>query len=721
MHQRYMGVLTPWLRHAKQHIYTIPGKPELACYGTGYNTWGVQTNQKAFSALAVIATDPNADFADAAMSRDEVLNDALRLLRFSMRSHIEGDMSCLDGHKWGHTWISVLGVERMMHAMEAIDAHLSDADRALFRTVLLSEADWILRDYPVVAGIEAEKNKPESNIWNGAVLHRASMMYPDAANAAAYREKGTRFLLNGLSREEDASSDELFDGRPLREWHVGPNLTKTYGMNHHGYLNVGYMVISLSNLAMLHFSCKARGLEAPKALYHNLKGMWELVRACTFDDGRLLRIGGDTRARYCYCQDFAIPAWLLVEDVLGEDCSELEEGWLAQIEREMAVNNDGSYLSTRCASLETDSPLYYTRLESDRANAFSMGAYWRRTMGIVPKAPLQKPLEKWSCDFHGASFVRSERRAASFVWRAAELPTGLCVPANRSDLAEWRENMAGHIEGSGNNTCDKMSQNCQQSFDGGFVTSGATRAVSEGFIAEGQAPDALAVRKLAFAALPDDRTVVCVQVAEAEHRTYLRSVKGLLLHIPNDLWNGSERRYLTASGERTMRGLFVNERVPVGDWICADGVLSVAVPADTGLELLRGKTRQIDIKRRPTSGPSPEGMLYCDEILAGSKHNAFWADQGDALVDMGFAVTVDGTVEAARLSASMSYTCEGRTRMLALTAADGRAYMLAFNTGDTAAAITAVSSLTDVATGERIAKGGSFALDSLKAKLFNMA
>ena len=73
-----------------------------------------------------------------------------------------------------------------------------------------------------------------------------------------------------------------------------------------------------------------------------MKELWKLIRSCTFSDGRLLRIGGDSRARYCYCQDYALPMWALIEDFFDEDCSELEIGWLKILKKETDVNGDGS-------------------------------------------------------------------------------------------------------------------------------------------------------------------------------------------------------------------------------------------------------------------------------------------------------------------------------------------------------------------------------------------
>lgn len=191
--------LASWVKYSEKDMYSIPGT-DLICYGMGYDSWGVQTQQKAFAAVAMLAVS-NQDM--------DGIDRALKMLRFNLRTHKEGDLTCLDGRKWGHTWISALGIERMMHAIYAMDAYMTREDKALLRKVLISESDWLLTEYPVEAHPEYStgKNKPESNAWNGALLFRTAKMYPDAPNAEAYLEKAELFFINTISILSDRGKD----------------------------------------------------------------------------------------------------------------------------------------------------------------------------------------------------------------------------------------------------------------------------------------------------------------------------------------------------------------------------------------------------------------------------------------------------------------------------------------------------------------------------------
>ncbi|MDF2936857.1 MAG: hypothetical protein K0Q90_2230 [Paenibacillaceae bacterium] len=757
-HTDYLRLLEPWVKPFREFCYTPPARRDLLCYGTGYNGWGMQTHQKAFAALAVMAADPQTDSSRTGVEGAELLDMALRMLRFTLESHLEGGYHCEDGTSWGHTWISVLGVERMMHGVEAIGEHLTPEDRELLRRVLVSECDWLMDHYEVEGHPlnGSGRNKPESNLWNGCMLHRAAALYPDAPRAQEYKEKGSRFLVNSISVASDVLSTAVLDGKPVSEWFVGDNfLEESYALNHHGYLNVGYMVICLSNAAMLHFSLKRLGVTPPEALYHHVRELWDTVKPMLFPDGRLIRIGGDTRVRYCYCQDYLLPSLMLAADLFAdEDCPGLEAGWLGQVQAEMAANGDGSYLSARCADLIRVSPLYYTRLESDRAVSLSYGAYWRRLFDGLPAGRQEegdRPVVPcaWSDAYHGACLVKGERRIASWTWRAAEGPQGLCLPADGSDLAEWRYNLAGRIQGTGAYNYYQTLSHDHHTFDGGFVTWGKTLACSEELLAEQQSRDELAVTQAAFAALPDDRTVVSLQYAKTVNRSYIASVRGLLLQVPNDVFNGSRRAYRYGEAEAVLEGAGSAGKQLIDTescWLNVDERIGVVQAYGVGpLVLNRPGRRQIGIKHRHQSDTL--GMLYADEICSPLWETLRAVPPDTVLVDTGFMVlagcSTEETRELAREGGSTAVPItamvaeieapagseevpDNALRAVAVKGADGHCYLLAANFGGepaygAVARLPDTAELRELATGQEIEqRGGVFTLELApgEARLF---
>ena len=674
---QYLRLLEKWASHAVNDIYFCPDRPDLAYYGDGTNGWGCQTNQKALAAFAVLSAARDLDEDNAGMSREKLLELTLAMLRYSLESHKAGTYHTTDSDtfRWGHTWISALGIERMMHGVTHIGDKMSEHDHSLLRAMLISESDWLLDKYKIAAGL-IDNNHPECNMWNGSLLYRTAVMYPDAPRADEYIRKAKIFFTNSMSLEQDENNPEILDGKPMSEYFVGANFFDSIACNHHGYLNIGYIVITLSNLAMLHFELKRMNKPAPQTLYHNFERLWQLVRACIFDDGRLNRIGGDTRVRYCYCQDYLIPVLMLAADCGLADAEEirrLEEGWLSLVAMEMDSNGDNSFLSDRCSLLVEKSPLYYTRLESDRAVGISYGALWHElfeingnaVLPLTPDPQFRTPITSWHDDYHGANYIRSKNRMVSFTWRAAEFPQGMILPPEDSSMAEWRYNMSSMIVGDGFSESRILLDFKDHIYEGGFSTCGAYMAHTQNLIAEQLNEEDTARVCIAFAALPDDATVVTLQYATPPKRIHLSSVKGLFLNIPNDIFNNKQRTYSYGAE---------------GKWLSIDGRLCVSSIYGDSIQVHDTGCRQVVIK---SHCPYPEqGMLHTDEIVTKLQLKPQWYAKGETIFDFGTAVVCMPNPDYKVMAEQIHIGCV-LTRAVRIKGADNNRYIVAANFADT--------------------------------------
>lgn len=667
---RKSSLLRNWCAWAESVIRETPDR-KGAYFGSGFDVWGVQTNQKALAAMAAGAEDAG----DGARGHRQDL--ALRMLRFSMGTHQTGADRLMDGGKWGHTWISVLGLERMLHVLPSLVSLMSESDQRALRRLLLSEADWLTDHCPVEAG-KVTSNKPESNLWNGSLLYRVAMMAPDAERTEAYVEKATRFLLNGISVDADARGSERFLDRPLRDWHVDSQFFDSMALNHHEYLNVGYMVICLSQVALLHFACRQNGWPAPAALYHHAEDLWHLVRIMTFPDGRLARIGGDTRTRYTYCQDYLPLVWRLAEDLewTGLD-PEQDRAWLGTMEKEATANGDGSFFGQRLSKLKEGSWNYYSRLESDRASVLSTEIIWADLFpGSLPSPLAASGPVAWQDDFHGAAMIRDDKHLVSWTWQAALPPQGLCLPIDRSDLGEWHQNLGGEIIGRGLRNRQVVESHDMEVFKGGFVTWGITTHISENLPGEGNPnPLHMARQFTVAAALPDGKTLIVYQSCRSCIRDRVRSIKGLLLNVPNDLFNQGTRTYTTSIDRTVLRGADGgSEQVrPLGgSWVNIDDVISV-IPArgSDALCLFQPGVRNIGIKSYPhASTEGLGGSLWADQICLPFRENID-IEPGEILYENTFAVVsginAAGTAERAASMISLQTKPGGLTEVICRT------------------------------------------------------
>ncbi|MBI2301239.1 MAG: hypothetical protein HYU66_20215 [Armatimonadetes bacterium] len=670
-----LELLARWTRAAERWWYPIAGRPDLGCYGTGYNSWGVQTNQKYLAALAAVAA-----FATDDEIRDLGRARALAALRFSLHSHVSGGGACTDGTLWGHTWISGLGLERMMYGVHLLQPHLTDADRQALRRVLTSEAEALLHTVKrgEHGGVVADRwnasgrNVPESNLWNGALLWRSAILYPDHPAAGSWLEQAQRLFMNGISVPADDTDERLVAGRPVREWHVGANYFPHYALDHHGYLNVGYMVICLSNVAILHFDLLRGGWTPPETLYHHAADLWQVVRRFVFADGRLARIGGDSRVRYAYCQEYLLPALLLAADRFSDPHAlALAEAQVETIRREAEHHGDGSFYGSRLSSLEAENPYYLTRLESDRACALGMLAAWHDLVGGTTDGGFEASVAGGWCEpEHGAVMHRCPTRLASFAWRAYGLTQGVCQPPGDGDLAEWQQNLTGVVRFAGEGGGRKLVRCEVEPIEGGFVTHGAVQEGCGVTLAEGWKAEWSALHRIVFVALPDGHTVVGLEhVRAADHRVLVAEVKGLHLNLPNDLFNGFRRRLVTAAGEQWLaRPAGRDEVRPLGGrWAHCDV---------GGLVGLYG-AEELVVDRSVVRRGGRYRSLYAEELCWGHQAGVRAVDAGAVLLDVGWAVLSSATPEqTAAFAARAEAGLDGEVRWLRLVGLDGHRYEL---------------------------------------------
>ena len=653
-------------------------------FGFGLGNWGVQAAWRHCAAVAVLATHD-------ATRAEHWRGRALAGLRTLTASHISGGSTLPDGRTWGRTWISALALERAWFGIAHLTPYLTADDQHAIARMLADEADWLCTGYERVGKKEIAttrwnhdgRNHGESNVWNGCLLWRAAEMLPADPRAAAWRERAHAFLLNGISLRADVGDERIIAGKPLREWVTSAGFFDHLAFDHHGYLNVGYQVICLSNAAILHFDAREAGFARPESLDHHQADLWATVRRTVFADGRLARIGGDSRARYAYCQEYLVPAALYATDHLGDpQAIALLAGWLHTAEQEAATTSDGSFYGTRLSDLIARSPSYWLRLESDRAAALAMLVDYLPLVAAAPTAPAPQPLTgAWSEPEHGALLVRDEHRLAAFAWRAHGLAQGTCQPPGDGNLAEWEGNLVGTASFADlrpGSERRKLIAHEQAEFVGGFLTwgrlaLGCGSVADEGWVA---APTGQAVHHLAFAALPDGRSVLALEVIRTGAvRALVLGASGLHLNLPNDLLNGSRRTLTTAAGEVTLAA---------GE---TDGVVSLAsrwaqlAPGWSVIGLAGGTTLSLDRNRTRRGGTLRS--LHVEEVQWGAWREPRFAQAGEELLAAGWLVRCGGDAADAAACAALNplpaATSNGALHILPVRLPDGSAFILVLN------------------------------------------
>jgi len=156
-----------------------------------------------------------------------------------------------------------------------------------------------------------------------------------------------------------------------------------------------------------------------------------------------------------------------------------------------------------------------------------------------------------------------------------------------------------------------------------------------------------------FAALPDESTIVCMQFVRVQNRVHIFSAKGMFLQIPNDIFNRNCREIC---GENFTRHLepIPEETVLIStysDWLNIDGCVGIIKGyGKSQIEIFRNAFRQIGIKDKPMK----KEFLYAEEFCMDTLCSPFWAEDGKAIVDVGFVVKADINSEKTKKAAAMT-------------------------------------------------------------------
>ena len=641
----------------------------FAYYGTGESAhWAIQSNYNVAGALAVLAETP----CDIPLDKEELRELALKFFRYNLHTHVTGRAKCTNRQQWGGSWITVLGQERMVAGELALEKYFSPEDKELYRKLRTFESLWILDNFETVAGMEAgsKRNKPESDFWNGSYLFRTVMDYPDIERREELLEKSTSLLLNAISHPLDAASEKFFNGKPLRKWNVGFNFTANYSLDHHGYMNVGYSVVTLSHAAYLYAWCKARNIEFPAAAALHVKDLWDTVKNFIAPDGRLIRIGGDTRARYCYCQMYLLPVLIMMADLYGDkDCLLLEKGMLGVLKKEQQGNPDGSFFGTRLETMSHQSRYYYTRLESDPIAVLGFGADFRRRCGAV-ELPSSNDLLKsveWSDDFHCADMVRTDKTLRSMVRKGGSGPMALALPLSDSSLAEWESN--GYSQMQGQNIGRENLANFHRTFPGGFINSGMIGVVECWPWGEGEAPATVALGRSACAALPDGKSMIILEKTQCIKECAFNSHRTIGWKIPNDVHNDYERSFQWEKGSANLKKGFAPEVIDTrSPWITVEDQLSFVL--GYGADSFK-----IHIPELPMGAiKSCQYMtsLYMNEICGSVEKDLSRRHMpGEILADTGYALMAGVSADEIRGYKLEKVECDEKLRAVKFTTPEG--------------------------------------------------
>ncbi len=579
-----------WLQWAEPHWHETDAGSGFFGAGTGV-VLDHSATAGYLAACATLAAGPESLRARCHIPPAEMTRRASCALRFILAGHVSQLRGTAGGNSWGRHWGSPIVLERMANAVDCLEPWLPDADRAAWRAVLEDEADFLLTA-PVEAnrfGLRGETHG-ERNYWRGSLLFRAARLYPGHPRAGAWLERSSLYCLNALSMPEDAVSDALVDGRPLRDWHRGANMHPGALFDHHGVLSLDYGIIAESFFVMAMIGVLRHGWTPTEALFHHMGDLWRFVRKCILPEGRIVCFGKQ-RPRYTIMYHYALAGLVFWARHGGDPGAwELARALERVAEIDRAASGDGSFHGARGEGLRllrADSrPYYYFRLEADAILARSYA--WLLltapaalpaggpTGGRPPRADeLTDPVVSQDA---GLVMRRHPRALYAVYWNRSEKAEAdpalaLVVPAGHGHRADWLSNLATIYKPLRARHFPRgwRAELC----GGGFITAGQ---IDEGLPMPSDDGTAMLIdQRLVFVMLPDGRAMLRIEVARARQPVRLLEIAGLNLNLANDIFTGNQFDLVSNAGARRVPGCggAEGEMEIHSPWVCLPGELGV--------------------------------------------------------------------------------------------------------------------------------------------------
>ena len=157
---------------------------------------------------------------------------------------------------WGNQWQSALWAALLGQAGWMVWDNLDPEARSLITKCVTNEADrFIAPNYrvPYWTAPDGHVNTPgdskgEENSWNAMILQVAVAMMPNHPHAADWKRIGSELMVSSFARQKDSENADLLDGKPVKEWLHGFNVSADGGLINHHILHPDYMATPIHNL-----------------------------------------------------------------------------------------------------------------------------------------------------------------------------------------------------------------------------------------------------------------------------------------------------------------------------------------------------------------------------------------------------------------------------------------------------------------------------------------
>lgn len=189
------------------------------------------------------------DFSDAELgvSRDAAL-DRIKMLIKGVVSAYKTNRS--DGKGWGNGWQTTFWATMAGQGAWMLWGELKPETREMVYTMVTVEADrFIAEGYkvPYWTAPDGHVNTPgdtkaEENAWNATLLQLAVAMMPNHPHVDKWKLVCSELMISAFSVKSDLDNEQIVDGKPVKNWLNGFNVTDDGAVINHKFVHPDYTV-----------------------------------------------------------------------------------------------------------------------------------------------------------------------------------------------------------------------------------------------------------------------------------------------------------------------------------------------------------------------------------------------------------------------------------------------------------------------------------------------
>ncbi len=231
----------PWIsrtfkKSPSGHMYVL----------TGMGEHGIRPATSVVYALAVCLTTRAFDEKAVGVTREQVLEQTLKLLRGTAATHkVNGDRA----KGWGDAWQSALWAAELGFGGWMLWEHLDARTRGELAALIIHEADRFNHcEVPYWNG-QGGDTKAEENAWNSMILNVVVAMMPTHPHVRQWKAKCSELMVSSYATENDwRQNSTVLDGRAVEDWLKGYNAFEDGAVVNHGFIHPDYMTDITMNL-----------------------------------------------------------------------------------------------------------------------------------------------------------------------------------------------------------------------------------------------------------------------------------------------------------------------------------------------------------------------------------------------------------------------------------------------------------------------------------------